>query len=287
MSENLVKIKDLYEFKENPYNVRDDEEMEELTESIKQYGIIEPLIVRERKEGGYEIISGHRRKYACEKAGIEQVPVFIREMDKNMAIITLVDSNLQRKNILPSERAFAYKMKLEAMKHQGKRNDLTSFQNGNKLNGKTTLEVIADEVGNSKTNIYRYVRLTELIKPLLQLVDENKIAMTPAVEISYLKEQEQKDLLETIQSEDCTPSYTQAIRMKELSKQNILDMDTIFKIMTEQKPNQKEKINFKYDKIKNYFPKGYSIEQMTEIIEELLKKYQLQWQKKRQNRDSR
>ena len=268
MSENLVKIKDLYEFKENPYNVRDDEEMEELTESIKQYGIIEPLIVRERKEGGYEIISGHRRKYACEKAGIEQVPVFIREMDKNMAIITLVDSNLQRKNILPSERAFAYKMKLEAMKHQGKRNDLTSFQNGNKLNGKTTLEVIADEVGNSKTNIYRYVRLTELIKPLLQLVDENKIAMTPAVEISYLKEQEQKDLLETIQSEDCTPSYTQAIRMKELSKQNILDMDTIFKIMTEQKPNQKEKINFKYDKIKNYFPKGYSIEQMTEIIEE-------------------
>ena len=193
MSENLVKIKDLYEFKENPYNVRDDEEMEELTESIKQYGIIEPLIVRERKEGGYEIISGHRRKYACEKAGIEQVPVFIREMDKNMAIITLVDSNLQRKNILPSERAFAYKMKLEAMKHQGKRNDLTSFQNGNKLNGKTTLEVIADEVGNSKTNIYRYVRLTELIKPLLQLVDENKIAMTPAVEISYLKEQEQKE----------------------------------------------------------------------------------------------
>ena len=287
MSEITVKISELHEFKENPYNVKDDEEMEELSESIKQYGIIEPLIVRERKEGGYEIISGHRRKYACEKAGIEQVPVFIREMDRNMAIITLVDSNLQRKNILPSERAFAYKMKLEAIKHQGKRNDLTSFQNGNKLSGKTTLEVIADEVGNSKTNIYRYVRLTELIKPLLQLVDENKIAMTPAVEISYLKEQEQKDLLETIQSEDCTPSYSQAIRMKELSKQNILDMDKIFNIMTEQKPNQKEQIKFKIETLKEYFPKGYSTRQMEDVIEKLLKNYKLQWQQKRKNRDER
>lgn len=162
-------------------------------------------------------------------------------------------------------------MKLEAMKHQGKRNDLTCYQDGNKLEGKKTLEILAEEMGGSKSNIHRYVRLTELIKPLLQLVNENKIAMTPAVEISYLKEQEQKDLLETIQSEDCTPSYSQAIRMKELSKQNLLDMDTIFNIMTEQKPNQKEKINFKYDKIKKYFPKGYSVEQMTEIIEELLK----------------
>ncbi|MCI8397763.1 MAG: ParB/RepB/Spo0J family partition protein [Clostridia bacterium] len=269
MSEIIVKISELHEFKGNPYNVRDDEEMEELTESIKQYGIIEPLIVRERKEGGYEIISGHRRKYACEKAGIEQVPVFIREMDKNMAIITLVDSNLQRKNILPSERAFAYKMKLEAEKHQGK----TCGHDVHK-----SRDNIAEDI--SGRQIQRYIRLTELIKPLLQLVDENKMAMTPAVEISYLKEQEQKDLLETIQSEECTPSYSQAIRMKELSKQNMLGMDTIFSIMTEQKPNQREQIKFKVDKLKDYFPKGYTSSQMQDIIEKLLKQYKQKWKNK-------
>ncbi len=277
MSEKIVNIKELHEFKDNPYQVKDNEDMEDLIESIKEYGVIEPLIVRNREKGGYEIVSGHRRKYACEKAGKTEVPVLVRDMDKNMAIITLVDSNLQRSDILPSEKAFAYKMKLGAIKHQGKRNDLTSFQVGNKLSGKTSAEIIADETGNSKTNIYRYIRLTELIKPLLQLVDDNKMALSPAVEISYLKEQEQKDLLETIESEDCTPSYSQAIRMKELSRQNKLDMDTIFNIMTEQKPNQKEQIKFKVENLKGYFPKGYSTKQMEDVIENLLKQYKQRW----------
>ena len=280
MSEKIVNINELHEFKDNPYQVKDNEDMEDLIESIKEYGVIEPLIVRNREKGGYEIVSGHRRKYACEKAGKTEVPVLVRDMDKNMAIITLVDSNLQRSDILPSEKAFAYKMKLGAIKHQGKRNDLTSFQVGNKLSGKTSAEIIADETGNSKTNIYRYIRLTELIKPLLQLVDDNKMALSPAVEISYLKEQEQKDLLETIESEDCTPSYSQAIRMKELSRQNKLDMDTIFNIMTEQKPNQKEQIKFKVDKLKDYFPKGYSTKQMEDVIENLLKQYKQRWKNK-------
>lgn len=277
MSEKIVNINELHEFKDNPYQVKDNEDMEDLIESIKEYGVIEPLIVRNREKGGYEIVSGHRRKYACEKAGKTEVPVLVRDMDKNMVIITLVDSNLQRSDILPSEKAFAYKMKLGAIKHQGKRNDLTSFQVGNKLSGKTSAEIIADETGNSKTNIYRYIRLTELIKPLLQLVDDNKMALSPAVEISYLKEQEQKDLLETIESEDCTPSYSQAIRMKELSRQNKLDMDTIFNIMTEQKPNQKEQIKFKVENLKGYFPKGYSTKQMEDVIENLLKQYKQRW----------
>ena len=277
MSEKIVNINELHEFKDNPYQVKDNEDMEDLIESIKEYGVIEPLIVRNREKGGYEIVSGHRRKYACEKAGKTEVPVLVRDMDKNMAIITLVDSNLQRSDILPSEKAFAYKMKLGAIKHQGKRNDLTSFQVGNKLSGKTSAEIIADETGNSKTNIYRYIRLTELIKPLLQLVDDNKMALSPAVEISYLKEQEQKDLLETIESEDCTPSYSQAIRMKELSRQNKIDMDTIFNIMTEQKPNQKEQIKFKVENLKGYFPKGYSTKQMEDVIENLLKQYKQRW----------
>lgn len=277
MSEKIVNINELYEFKDNPYQVKDNEDMEDLIESIKEYGVIEPLIVRNREKGGYEIVSGHRRKYACEKAGKTEIPVLVRDMDKDMAIITLVDSNLQRSDILPSEKAFAYKMKLGAIKHQGKRNDLTSFQVGNKLSGKTSAEIIADETGNSKTNIYRYIRLTELIKPLLQLVDDNKMALSPAVEISYLKEQEQKDLLETIESEDCTPSYSQAIRMKELSKQNKLDMDTIFNIMTEQKPNQKEQIKFKVENLKGYFPKGYSTKQMEDVIQNLLKQYKQRW----------
>ena len=281
MSEKIVNINELHEFKDNPYQVKDNEDMKDLIESIKKYGVIEPLIVRNREEGGYEIVSGHRRKYACEKAGKKQVPVLIRDMDKNMAIITLVDSNLQRSDILPSEKAFAYKMKLGAMKQQGKRNDLTCSQIGNKLSGKKSIEILAEEVGDSKSSIHRYIRLTELIKPLLQLVDDNKMAMNPAVEISYLKEQEQKDLLETIESEDCTPSYSQAIRMKELSKENKLDMDTIFNIMTEQKANQKEQIKFKVEKLKGYFPKGYSTKQMEEIIEKLLKQYKQKWK----NRD--
>ena len=271
MSEKIVSINDLYEFKDNPYKVKDNEEMQDLIDSIKKYGIIEPLIVRKRDKGGYEIISGHRRKYACEKAGIKQVPVLIRDMDKNLAVITVVDSNLQRQDILPSEKAFAFKMKLDAERHQGK----TSGQDVQKW----TRENITDNM--SGRQVQRYVRLTELTPELLKLVDENKMAMSPAVEISYLKKQEQKDLLETIESEDCTPSYPQAIRMRELSKQNKLDMDTIFNIMTEQKPNQKEQIKFKVEKLKGYFQKGYSTKQMEDTIEKLLKQYMQRWK----NRD--
>lgn len=278
MSDKIVSINDLYEFKDNPYSIRDDEEMEILTESIKQYGIIEPLIVRKRDEGGYEILSGHRRKYACEKAGIKQVPVSVREMDRNMAIITLVDSNLQRENILPSEKAFAFKMKLEAEKHQGR----TSGQDVQKW----SRDKVADGVYSGR-QVQRYVRLTELIKPILDLVDDRKIAMSPAVELSYLTEREQKDLLETIESEDCTPSHSQAIRMKELSKEGKLDMDTIFDIMTEEKPNQQEKLQFKVNNVKKYFPKGYTSDQMYETIKKLLENYQRNWQRKRDERNSR
>ena len=267
MSEKIVSISDLYEFKDNPYKVKDNEEMQDLIDSIKKYGIIEPLIVRKRDKGGYEIISGHRRKYACEKAGIKQVPVLIRDMDKNLAIITVVDSNLQRQDILPSEKAFAFKMKLDAEKHQGK----TSGQDVQKW----TRDNITDDM--SGRQVQRYVRLTELIPELLKLVDENKMAMSPAVEISYLKKQEQKDLLETIESEDCTPSHPQAIRMRELSKSGKLDMDTIFDIMTEQKPNQKEQIKFKVENLKDYFPKGYTSKQMQDTIEKLLKSYKQRW----------
>lgn len=277
MSDKIVNINDLYEFDGNPYSIRDDEEMEILTESIKKYGIIEPLIVRKRESGGYEILSGHRRKYACEKAGIEQVPVSVRDIDRNMAIITLVDSNLQRENLLPSEKAFAFKMKLEAEKHQG----LACGQDVHKSRDKVA------EGFYSGRQVQRYVRLTELIKPILNLVDERKIAISPAVELSYLTEKEQNDLLETMESEECTPSHSQAIRMKELSKDGKLDMDTIFDIMTEEKPNQQEKLQFKINNVKQYFPKGYTSEQMYETIKKLLEKYQKNWQRKIDERNPR
>ena len=277
MLERIVNINDLYEFKDNPYKVRDDEEMVELVESVRQYGIIEPLIVRTREQGGYEILSGHRRKYACEKAGIKNVPVFIREMDRNMAIITLVDSNLQRQNVLPSEKAKAFKMKLEAEKHQG-------ISCGHDVH--KSRDIVA-EGKYSGRQVQRYVRLTELIEPILKMVDENKIAISPAVEISYLTEKEQQNLLETMESEDCTPSHSQAIRMKELSRDNKLDMYTIFKIMKEEKPNQKEQIKFKVESVKDYFPKGYSSNQMRTVIEKLLADYKKKWIYRQNSRDSR
>lgn len=277
MLEKIVNINDLYEFKDNPYKVRDDEEMAELIESVRQYGIIEPLIVRTREQGGYEILSGHRRKYACEKAGIKQVPVFIREMDRNMAIITLVDSNLQRQNVLPSEKAKAFKMKLEAEKHQG----ITCGHDVHK-----SRDIVA-EGKYSGRQVQRYVRLNELIEPILKMVDENKIAISPAVELSYLTKKEQENLLETMESEDCTPSHSQAIRMKELSRDNKLDMYTIFKIMKEEKPNQKEQIKFKVESVKDYFPKGYSSNQMKTVIEKLLADYKKKWLYRQNSRDSR
>ncbi len=277
MLEKIVNINDLYEFKDNPYKVRDDEEMTELVESVRQYGIIEPLIVRTREQGGYEILSGHRRKNACEKAGIKNVPVFIREMDRNMAIITLVDSNLQKQNVLPSEKAKAFKMKLEAEKHQG----ITCGHDVHKSRN------IVAEGKYSGRQVQRYVRLNELIEPIMKMVDENKIAISPAVELSYLTKKEQENLLETMESEDCTPSHSQAIRMKELSRDNKLDMYTIFKIMKEEKPNQKEQIKFKVESVKDYFPKGYSSNQMKTVIEKLLADYKKKWLYRQNSRDSR
>ena len=277
MLEKIVNINDLYEFKDNPYKVRDDEEMAELVESVRQYGIIEPLIVRTREQGGYEILSGHRRKYACEKAGIKNVPVFIREMDRNMAIITLVDSNLQKQNVLPSEKAKAFKMKLEAEKHQG----ITCGHDVHK-----SRNIVADGKYSGR-QVQRYVRLNELIEPIMKMVDENKIAISPAVELSYLTKKEQENLLETMESEDCTPSHSQAIRMKELSRDNKLDMYTIFKIMKEEKPNQKEQIKFKVESVKDYFPKGYSSNQMKTVIEKLLADYKKKWLYRQNSRDSR
>jgi len=270
-----IKLTDLYSFPNNPFKVVENEEFQALADSIKDYGVISPLVVRPRDEGGYEVIAGHRRMRACEKAGIEKVPAFVRSMDRDTAIIALVDSNLHRENILPSEKAFAYKMKLDAIKHQGK----TSAQVAPKL----STEIIGEEQGISKDQVKRYIRLTNLIPELLEMVDDAQIAVTPAVVISYLSEKQQSDLFETIQSEDCTPSHAQAIRMKKLSQANKLDMDNIFSIMTEIKPNQQEKFKLSKERIRSYFPKNFTDKQIEETLFKLLEQYK----KKQQNRDSR
>lgn len=264
-----ISVDKLRNFPNHPFQIRDDDEMVDMIESIRKVGVTHPIIIRE-KENGYEIISGHRRKRAVEFLGIKEIPAIIRNLSDDEATILMVDSNKQREHLLPSEKAFAFKMKLEAEKHQGK----SSGQNVQKW----SRENVTDNI--SGRQVQRYVRLTELIKPLLQLVDDNKMAMSPAVEISYLNEQEQKDLFETIESEDCTPSYQQAIRMRELSKNGKLDMDTIFNIMTEQKPNQKEQIKFKVEKLQDYFPKGYTSKQMQQTIEKLLRQYKQRWKNK-------
>ena len=289
--EKIVKITELHDFKDNPYKVKDNEDMEQLIESIKENGIIENPIVRPLETGGYELLSGHRRKYACLRLGIKEIKVDVREMDRDMAVITMVDSNLQRTDVLPSERAFSYKMKLEAMKNQGKifdleniKDDETSRQLVEKFSAS---EMLGKEVGQSGRTIQRYVRLTNLEKPILELVDNNLMAISPAVEISFLTKQEQEDLIETMESEDRTPSYSQAIRMHKLSEQGKLDMDTIFDIMTEEKPNQRENIKLPVDSLQKYFPREVSAQEMIETIQKLLEKYQRNWQRERNNRDSR
>ena len=277
----VLKTKDLYPFPDNPFHVVEDETLSELAESIKEFGIVTPIITRPKEDGnGYEVIAGQRRVRASELAGINTVPAFVLPLDRDRAIITLVDSNLQRENVLPSERAFAYKMKLEAMKRQGFRTDLTSSQLGTKLR---TDETVAQGFGVGKTTVQRFIRLTELIPPILQKVDEEKIALTPAVELSFLKKDEQENLLITMESEDATPSLSQAQRMKRLSQQGRLDMDTIFSIMTEEKANQKETIKFSADRIKKYFPKNTTTKQMEDFIIRLLER---ELQRKR-GRDSR
>ena len=277
----VLKIEDLHPFPDNPFRVVEDDMLMELAESIQEFGMVTPIITRPKEDGnGYEIIAGQRRVRASQLAGIDTVPAFVLPLDRDRAIITLVDSNIQRENVLPSERAFAYKMKLEAMKRQGFRTDLTSAQLGEKL---TSVELLARQSNNSRTQIQRFIRLTELIPSILQMVDEDKIALTPAVELSFLKKDEQENLLVTMESEDATPSLSQAQRMKRLSQSGRLDMDTIFEIMTEEKANQKETLKFSADRIKKYFPKNTTPKQMEDYIIRLLER---ELQKKR-NRESR
>ena len=277
----VLKTKDLYPFPDNPFHVAEDETLSELAESIKEFGIVTPIITRPKEDGnGYEVIAGQRRVRASELAGINTVPAFVLPLDRDRAIITLVDSNLQRENILPSERAFAYKMKSEAMKRQGFRTDLTSSQVVTKLR---TDDKVAQGFGVGRMTVQRFIRLTELIPPILQMVDEGKIALTPAVELSFLKKDEQENLFATMESEEATPSLSQAQRMKSLSQSGRLDMDTIFAIMTEEKGNQKETLKINTSKLKKYFPKNTTPKQMEETIIRLLER---ELQRKR-SRDSR
>lgn len=277
----VLKTADLYPFPDNPFHVVEDETLSELAESIKEFGIVTPIITRPKEDGdGYEIIAGQRRVRASELAGINTVPAFVLPLDRDRAIITLVDSNLQRENILPSERAFAYKMKSEAMKRQGFRTDLTSSQVGTKLR---TDDKVAQGFGVGRMTVQRFIRLTELIPPILQLVDEGKIALTPAVELSFLKKSEQENLFATMESEEATPSLSQAQRMKNLSQSGRLGMDTIFAIMTEEKGNQKETVKIGMERLKKYFPKGTTPKQMEDTIIRLLER---ELQRKR-GRDSR
>ena len=268
-----ILIEKLHAFENHPYKVQDNEEMERLSESIREHGVLSPIIVRpkENTEDEYEIISGHRRVMASQKAGIAEIPALIVSLDRDAAAIVLVDSNLHREHILPSEKAFAYKMKLDAMKHQGWRSDLTSTQVVSKLR---TNEIVGEAAGDSREKVRRYIRLTNLIPGILQMVDEGKIALTPAVELSYLTEWEQRDLLETMESEDCTPSLSQAIQMKALSQSGQLDMDTIFHIMTQPKANQQEKISFKVSELRDFFPRHYTAAQMMQELKVALKERQ-------------
>lgn len=283
-----ISITEISSFPNHPFKVRDDEKMFETVESIKEHGVLVPAIVRPKEDGTYEMVSGHRRKRACELAQIEELPCIVRNLTDDEATIIMVDSNLQREQILPSERAFAYKMKLEAIKSQGKRNDLTSTQPVQKL----SVEVIADEMGESRESVRRYIRLTELIPELLQFVDNHYLrdkenmtmALAPAIEISYLSKNEQDMLLEAMETSLATPSTPQAKRLREESEKGTLTEEKIQDILDEEKPNQKEQVKFTYDKVKNYFPKGYTVQQMQNVIEKLLQKYQLQWQNKQYER---
>ena len=272
-------VEKLRPFEGHPFKVVDNEEMDQLVWSILTQGLLTPLVVRTLDNGEYEVISGHRRLHACKKAGIETVPALIYAIDRDAAAIALVDSNLQREKILPSEKAFAYKMKRDALSHQGK----TSHQVGEKL---PTTAIIGKDGGDSMNQVLRYIRLTNLIPGILQKVDEGRIALTPAVELSYLTDAEQEDLLETMESEDCTPSLSQAIQMKALSQSGQLDMDTIFHIMTQPKANQQEKISFKVSELRDYFPRHYTAAQMMQEILLAVKERQQRLARQR-DRDAR
>lgn len=264
-------LSDLHPFEGHPFKVLDDELMAQTVESIKQIGVVSPLIVRPDPEGGYEILSGHRRLHAAQLAGLETVPVIVKEMDDDAAIIFMVDSNLQRENILPSERAFSYKMKLEAMKHQGERGDLTSAQVGPKS---WAAQVVAEEAGDSKSQVKRYIRLTNLISEILDMVDEKKIAFNPAVELSYLKPSEQKEFLEAMDYAQASPSLSQAQRLKKLSQEGGCTLDAMCEVMNEIKKDELDHVTIKNEVLRKYFPKSYTPKQMQDTIIRLLEKWQ-------------
>ena len=274
-----IPIGELFPFKNHPFKVLDDESMQRTVESVEQYGVLSPLIARPRPEGGYEIISGHRRQHAAQLAGLETLPVIVRNMDDDAAVLLMVDSNLQRENILPSERAFAYKMKLEALKNQGTRSDLTSVQVAPKL----STEKIGEEVGMSKDNVKRYIRLTNLVPELLDMVDEKKIAFNPAVELSYLDEAQQRDFLEAMNDTQNAPSLSQAQRLKKLAQEGHFSYDVAFAVMGEEKKDELDKVVIKNDTLRKYFPRSYTPKQMEDTIIKLLE----QWQRKQQRQNER
>ena len=277
-----IPIDELHPFTNHPFKVLDDEAMTRTVESIAQYGVLAPLIARPRPDGdGYEIISGHRRQYAAKLAGLDTLPVIVRQMSDDAAVILMVDSNLQREHILPSERAFAYKMKLEAVKHQGARTDLTSRQVGEK--SQTSIQKVADQAGESQRQVQRYIRLTELIPELMDMVDEKKIALNPAYELSFLKKEEQVDLLDAMDSEQATPSLSQAQRLKKYSQEGHLTLDMMRVIMGEEKKSDLDRVTFTSDTLRKYFPKSYTPQRMQETIIKLLEA----WQKKRQRDQER
>lgn len=269
-----ISISELVPFKDHPFKVVDDEAMLRTTESIAQYGVLTPLIARLLEDGGYEIISGHRRVHAAEMAGLTEVPVLVRDMDDDAATVRMVDSNLQRESILPSERAFAYKMKLEAMKHQGQRNDLTSSQVGTKLR---TDQAMAEELGESRNQIQRYIRLTNLIPELLEMVDQKQISFNPAVELSYLAPEEQEIFMQAMDEVQAAPSLSQAQRLKKLAQEGDFTMDSAREIMNEVKKGDLERVTFRNEQLRKYFPRSYTAQQMQDTIIKLLD----QWQKKK------
>ena len=278
-----IPIGELFPFKNHPFKVLDDESMQRTVESVEQYGVLSPLIARPRPEGGYEIISGHRRQHAAQLAGLDALPVIVRQMDDDAAVLLMVDSNLQRENILPSERAFAYKMKLEAIKNQGARSDLTCGQFGHKLIGAKARDIVADESGDNARNVQRFIRLTSLIPELLDMVDEKKIAFNPAVELSYLDESQQRDFLEAMNDTQNAPSLSQAQRLKRLAQEGHFSYDVAFAVMGEEKKDELDKVVIKNDTLRKYFPRSYTPKQMEDTIIKLLD----QWQRKQQRQNER
>ena len=273
-----IPLGELHPFRNHPFKVKDDAAMQDTVDSVREYGVLVPAIARPDPNGGYELIAGHRRHHASELAGKETMPVIVRDLDDDAATIIMVDSNLQREELLPSERAFAYKMKLAAMKHQGERLDLTSAQVGRKLENRESREILAEQVGQSRNQISRFIRLTELIPTLLDMVDERKIAFNPAVELSYLKKEEQTLLLEAMDSEQATPSLSQAQRLKKFSQQKMLSLDVMRAVMSEEKKNDLDRVTLKNETLRKYFPKSYTPKQMEDTIIKLLEG----WYKKRQ-----